>query len=103
MSYNDLVVLCAKLPRFPMKIGSIVCRKQVGHKYGQLSAENMAKEWVILAAESFDNELWYRCNSVSNIALVGQKDEWDKTRTIKTDSAIFLPEELVDTGRVYPL
>ena len=86
-----------------MKIGSIVHRKQADPKYGQLSAENMAEEWVILKAESFGNEIWYRCNSVNNLALVGEKDEWGKKRTVKTDSTIFLPEELVDTGRIYPI
>ena len=86
-----------------MKIGSIVTRKQAEPKYGQLPRKALRTEWAILKAESHDDELWYRCNTLSNLALVGQKDEWGKTRTIETDSTIFLPEELVDTGRIYPL
>ena len=86
-----------------MKIGSIVTRKQAAPKYSQLSRKAQETRWVILEAESHDDELWYRCNTLSNLALVGQKDEWGKTRTIETDSTIFLPEELVDTGRIYPL
>lgn len=86
-----------------MKKGTIVRRVQGPKKYGILPQKALEADWVVLATESKHDEFWYRCNTISNLSLVGEKDEWGKVRTIRTDSTIFLPEELADTGRVYPL
>lgn len=86
-----------------MKKGTIVRRVQGPKKYGILPQKALETDWVVLDTESKHDEFWYRCNSVSNLALVREKDEWGKVRTILTDSTIFLPEEIYDTGRVYLL
>lgn len=87
-----------------MKKGTIVHRVQGPSKYGHLPDKAKETDWVILNSESRDGELWYRCNTAANLARVGnEKDEWGKVCTVLTDSTIFLPEELQDTGRIYPL
>lgn len=86
-----------------MKKGTIVRRIQGPKKYGILPQKALETDWVVLDTENKNDEFWYRCNTVSNLALVGEKDEWDKIRTVLTDSTVFLSEEIQDTGRVYPL
>lgn len=87
-----------------MKKGTIVRRVQGPKKYGVLSKEALETDWVVLGPLTIDGELWYQCNTVANLASAGnEKDEWGKVRTALTDSSVFLPEEIADTGRVYSL
>lgn len=87
-----------------MKKGTIVRRIQGPTKYGRLPVKALETDWIILNSESRNGELWYRCNTTANLARAGnEKDEWGKICTVLTDSTIFLPEELQDTGRCYPL
>ena len=85
------------------KRGDIVRRTQGPKKFGILPPEALAKDYVILGQETRGVVIWYHATTVHNLARVGTdaRDEWGKPCTERTDSTIFLTEELVGTGRRY--
>ena len=85
------------------KRGDIVRRTQSPKKFGTLSPEALAVDYVILGQETHGVVIWYRATTVRDLTRVGTdaRDEWGKPCTERTDSTIFLTEELVGTGRRY--